>query len=104
MFLELTDREQLEHWLPKLVGIERAAYVRVGDERVQSTPEEAHAAQLSREEMTASVHYVRFELSASQVAAFGTGEVAIGLDHPAYPHEVVLTEETRQELLRDVQD
>ena len=105
LFLELTDRDELETWLPRLVGVERAAYVRVGEERIPCTPEEAHAAQLTREEMTASVHYVRFELSPSQVEAFAgapEGAVAVGIDHPAYQEETVLSGSSRDELLRDL--
>ena len=63
LFVELTSDEQLREWLPKLVGIERAVELRIGSRVVGCVPEEQHAQQLTREEITASVHYVRFELT-----------------------------------------
>jgi len=105
LFLELTSRAELETWLPRLVGVERAAYVRIGDERIACAPDEAHAAQLTREEITASVHYVRFDLTPPQVDAFAAaaaGAVAVGIDHPEYREETVLSASSRDELLRDL--
>src|SRR3954454_8647836 len=34
LFVELTSKAELEEWLPKLVGIERAAELRFGDDQV----------------------------------------------------------------------
>lgn len=102
LFVELTSDEQLREWLPKLVGIERAVELRIGDRIVGCVPEEQHAQQLTREEVTASVHYVRFELTPEEVAAFEAGPVALALAHPAYEHAVPLSEETKASLLRDL--
>ena len=108
LFLELTDEGALREWLPKLVGIERALVLRLkgsaagGEYEVRSLPEEGHAEQLTRDDVTASVHYIRFVLSPAQVEAFGSGPVALASDHPAYEVEVELSAETRQELLGDL--
>jgi len=108
LFLELTDEASLREWLPKLVGIETAVLVGLpdpgGSERdyVRSIPEEAHADQLTREDITASVHYIRFKLSDAQIRAFAQGPVTLSSDHPAYCHEVELGEATRTELLADL--
>jgi hypothetical protein len=49
LFIELTDKDGLMNWLPKLVGIERSLELRLGDgTAVPSTPEAAHAQQLTR--------------------------------------------------------
>ena len=75
----------MREWLPKLVGIERALGVAIGDDIVPSVPEEAHAAALVRDTVTPAVHYLRFEFSQAQVEAFaGPGEVALVARHPAY--------------------
>jgi hypothetical protein len=64
MFLELRSKDELETWLPKLVGIERSVELRIGDGiTVPSIPESGHAAQLTREDTTASVHYLQFHLT-----------------------------------------
>ena len=106
LFIELTDDAQLREWLPKLVGIERSIALRagVGDDAVllRAEPEAAHAQQLTREEITASVHYVRWELSADQVARVEAGPVALLVDHPAYEEEVLLDDATVEELLTDL--
>ena len=51
--------------------------------------------------MTAAVHYVTFQFTAPQVAAFTDG-VALEIDHPAYRESVVLSAATVAELLGDV--
>jgi Protein of unknown function (DUF3501) len=106
MFVELTSKAQLEEWLPKLVGVERSMVLVIGEGDgaavVHGVVEEEHAAQLTREEMTASVHYVRFELSPAEVAAFAAGPVALGVDHPSYAERTPLSPETKAELLLDL--
>jgi hypothetical protein len=103
LFIELTSDGSMREWLPKLVGIERALGVAVGDEFVPSAPEEAHAAALVRDAVTPAVHYLRFEFSPAQVEAFaGPGEVALVARHPAYEARTVLPDAVRQELLGDL--
>ncbi|HET6873787.1 MAG TPA: DUF3501 family protein [Acidimicrobiales bacterium] len=103
LFVELTDQHQMEDWLPRLVGIERSPVIGLpGGDRVRAAPEESHEAQLTRSDVTASVHYVRFRLEPAQVEAFASGPVTLGTDHPAYSHQVELTEATRRSLLADL--
>lgn len=106
LFIELTSDEQLVEWLPKLVGIEKALELRIGTGAsplvVPSTPEPAHEAQLTREEVTASVHYVYFDLSPEQVEAFAAGPVTLAVDHPSYQEQTPLSEATHAELLDDL--
>ncbi|MET0825007.1 MAG: DUF3501 family protein, partial [Acidimicrobiales bacterium] len=105
LFIELTDKAQLEEWLPKLVGIETEVELRLGPSgghRVRCRVDEAHLRQLTREEITASVHYLHFELDADEVGAFAKGPVILAVTHPAYPHEVELPTATRAELLEDL--
>lgn len=109
LFLELTSEAELRKWLPELVGVERSAELRIGSgdaiEMVPSTPEEDHEAQLTREETTAAVHYVRFRLTPAQVEAFARGPVTLAINHPHYPEGlpgVVLSEATRAELAADL--
>ncbi|MCU1489328.1 MAG: uncharacterized protein JWM85_733 [Acidimicrobiaceae bacterium] len=105
LFLELTSEEELREWLPKLVGIERSLVLRVGtgDEalEVRGEVEAGHASQLTRDEVTASVHYVRIPLTAEGRTRFLGDPVTLVADHPAYRHEVVLRPETRASLVAD---
>lgn len=103
VFLELTSDDQMREWLPKLVGIERSfVIVLPNGDRVGSITEEAHAGQLTREEATAAVHYIRFELSPEQVESFAAGPVRIEIEHPDYLEAIELSDSTHAELLGDL--
>ena len=60
-----------------------------------------HAAQLTRDHITAAVHYITFRFTPEQVAAFGDG-VALEIDHPAYRESVLLPSATIAELRTDL--
>jgi hypothetical protein len=103
VFLELTSDAELREWLPKLVGIERSIALRTADgELLRAEPEAAHASQLTRDETTASVHYVWWQLTPAEVDAVAAGPAALVVDHPAYEHEAPLGAETMAELLADL--
>jgi hypothetical protein len=102
LFVELTSKDELVEWLPKLVGIERSVELRFGDDTVRCTVDEAHAGQLTREQVTASVHYVRFGLTPEQVERFARESVTLAVDHPNYAHATPLSYETKASLLADL--
>lgn len=107
LFIELTDETQMLTWLPKLLGIERTVELRIGEGEgtfaVRCTPEAAHAEQLTREEVTASVHYVFFDLTSEQIAAVASGPVTLAIDHDHYLESTPLSPETLASLLEDLQ-
>lgn len=106
LFIELTDETEMLRWLPKLVGIERSIELRIGEgdgaTTVRCTPEAAHADQLTREEVTASVHYVFFDLTPEQVDAMEAGPVTLAVDHDHYLESTVLPSETVASLVADL--
>lgn len=106
LFLELTSDDQLREWLPKLVGIETAVVVRLGEgdeaEEIRCDVDPEHERQLTRDTTTASVHYITWRLDPGQVERFAGGPVSLALDHPSYFHEIELGPETRAELLADL--
>jgi hypothetical protein len=104
LFVELTTDAELREWLPKLVGIERSIEVHIGDDVVASVPEEDHEAQLTRDDITASVHYVRFQLTPEQVEHFATEPVQLAVSHPAYREATAVGQATRAALLADLRD
>ena len=61
-----------------------------------------HQAQLSRDDITAAVHYVRFEFSAPEVDAFAAGPVELAVDHQNYRYATRLRRATVDELLTDL--
>ena len=68
-------------------------------------PRPSHQANLTREETTSAVHYVRFAFTAEQVEAFAAGPAALAVNHPAYPDGLpgtALGPATRAELVADL--
>ena len=105
LFVELTSKDDLEAWLPRLVGIERSVQMRIGSdasEVVPCEPEEGHAAQLTRQDVTASVHYVRFRFTPDQLERFLLERVELAIDHPAYTEGAFLSDDTTRSLARDL--
>jgi hypothetical protein len=103
LFIELTSDEDLRTWLPKLVGVERSIELHLADGSViVDTPEAGHEAQLTREEVTAAVHYISFELTPEQVELVASGPVELAVNHPEYSSVVQLEQATTAELLGDL--
>jgi hypothetical protein len=105
LFLELRSAEELRTWLPRLVGIERHLYAGVGEGATavvrRGEPEAGHASQLTREDTTASVHYVRIPLGDDLIGPFVAGPAVLGVDHEHYRHATELSEATRRSLAGD---
>ena len=103
LFIELTGEDALRDWLPRLVGIEHSVVLRLpGGDVVRAEPESAHEEALTRPEITASVHYIRFALDPAQVERFAAGPVTLAIDHPEYNVQAALSEEVTTELLTDL--
>ena len=106
LFIELTSKDDLVEWLPKLVGIERSVELRLGgatgEEIVRARPDAEHERQLTRETITASVHYVHFDLTEAHVARFAAGPVQIAIAHANYAYASKLSEVSKQSLLEDL--
>ena len=103
MFLELTTDDQMREWLPKLANVERSVLLVLSDgSRIRGTIDEQHEQGLTREAVTAAVHYLRWDLTPDQVEAFAAGEVRLEIDHPDYLESVVLGDATHAELLDDL--
>lgn len=102
LFVELTDDEALRYWLPRLTDIERNIVFLVGDEAVEAREQDAE--RLTREDITTTVHYLKFgPFTKEQQAAFrdGATPVRIVVEHPEYQADVTLTAEQREELVGD---
>jgi len=103
LFIELTSEEQMREWLPKLVGIESSMLIKLSDgTQVRCVTDEAHAEQLTRDYITAAVHYIRFEFTPEQVELFAAGGAHLVCDHPAYGESIELPAFTIAELLADL--
>ncbi len=100
LFIEITDDQAMRYWLPRLTAIQDHVHIEVAG--VRSTGRERDIDRLTREdEITTTVHYLKFDFTDAQRAAFVDGPVTIVIDHPEYQEQTVLTDEQRDELLGD---
>ena len=103
MFIELTSDEQMREWLTKLAGVENSVLLVAADgTEVRAVVDEQHEEGLTRENVTAAVHYLRFEFSEQAVEAFAAGPVPLRIDHSNYLEAVELGDATHEELLSDL--
>jgi hypothetical protein len=101
--VEFPDVEERRAALRRLKGVENHVWVRVaGFAPVRPIADE----DLEREdaEKTSSVHFLRFELTPDMVRAAKQGAaLAMGIDHPAYTHQVdPVPAATRDSLAQDL--
>ena len=102
LFLELTNPEQMQTWLNRLVGIERSVLFRLPDgSEIRCTVEAGHESQLTRDTVTAAVHFIEFRFTPEQVESFVEGTQLV-IDHPDYLEVVELAPFTVAELRRDL--
>ena len=105
LMIELTSERELREWLPRLVGIElHVAVVLPDGTRVVGAPSEEDESRLTRDDITAAVHFLKFRFAASDVEMFASGPVHIVVDHPEYDEDVLLTPEQHEQLLSDLRD
>ena len=103
LFLELTSEDQVREWLPKLAGLENSISLQLSDgTMVPGTIDAQHAAGLTRDDVTAAVHYLTFNFTPAQVEAFATGAVSVVCSQPNYLKQTELADTTRTELLTDL--
>jgi hypothetical protein len=103
LLIEYPDEGERRRELAQLKGIEARCWVQVtGQERVFAIADE----DLEREndEKTSAVHFLRFELTASMIAALrGGSELSVGIDHAHYSHVIrPVTPSCQTSLLADL--
>jgi hypothetical protein len=100
LFIELTDDAKLREWLPKLVNVQHGVRFDLADgSHVDAVPQDEE--RLSRDDVTATVHYLKFPFSPAQRETLSAGPARIVIDHPDYHAVADLTDEQRTELARD---
>ena len=103
LFLELTTEDQVREWLPKLAGLENSISLLLSDgSSVQGEIDALHAAGLTRDDVTAAVHYLTFNFTPDQIAAFQAGSVSVVCSQKNYLDSTALSSTTTSELLSDL--
>ena len=103
MLIQFTDVEERRTQLQRLIGVEEKIWIQIGDcKRVYAIADEDM--ERANEEKTSAVHFLRYQLSEQQILAAKSGaEFLVGVDHEAYPVEVVkMLDEVKKALCIDL--
>ena len=106
LMLEIDDPTRRERELYRLAGIEDTIRLEVGGTAVAAQPIEDEVARTSEDGKTSSIHFLRFPFPPAVAARFRTpgARVLLGIDHPAYGHLAIMSEETRAALAEDLDE
>jgi hypothetical protein len=101
MLIEITELSHIRPELVRLLGIDQAVTLRIGDQLVIPAVFEPGR---SKEDNLSAVQYVRFPLSPEARAAFKDGqhEVRLVIDHPNYQAQAVLSPAVRRALAAEL--
>lgn len=102
MMIQYEDVEERRARLAQLIGIDRSAWMRVGEcDKIFAISNE----DLDREtdEKTSAVHFLRFELDDASISAARDGAaINAGCDHEGYTYAVKLPDVSRRSLVNDL--
>jgi hypothetical protein len=100
MLIEITEQERIRSELVRLIGIDKAVSLRIGDQFVIPALFEAGR---SKEDNLSAVQYVRFTLSPAAQAAFRDEQqpVRLVIDHANYQAHAEFSPATRRSLAAD---
>jgi len=89
-------------FLGKVGGIEEKVFIKVGEEKIPSTPE-TDVDRTSAEGKASSVQFLHFNFSEEQIKNFNNQdiEVIIGIDHTLYQHTTKISSDQKNSLVKD---
>jgi hypothetical protein len=103
LFIEIADKDQIKPVLDRFMGIDSGRHVWIevaGGPRVPGIFEAGHSDE--EKGKLAAVHFVRFAFPDEAIAAFRSSAVELVTDHPAMRARTRLSDETKAELLTDL--
>jgi len=103
VMFEIDDPVRRKAVLGKLGGVEETMTLDIGGDKVTGVPE-ADVDRTTAEGKASSVQFVHFPLSDAQVDAFKTPgtRVVVAIEHPDYQHMAGLSDDSREELAKDL--
>ena len=104
LFIEIADEDQIQPMLDRFRGIDTGRHVWLeiaGGPSVPGVFETGHSDE--EKGKLAAVHFVRFAFSPEATGRFRTSAVDLVVDHPAARARTRLSEETKAELLADLE-
>jgi len=103
LFIEITDKEEIQPVLDRFMGIDvgPTVWMQVGKEFAVPGQFEPGRSDEEKGKLSA-VHFVRFTFSPEAARAFASSPVSLVVDHPAERGRVELSAETKAQLLLDL--
>ena len=100
--IEFSDPEERAIRLEELVGIEDTIWLATNDhKKIYAISNED--LDRSREQKTAAVHFMRFQLDATTIQELKSGQVlTAGIDHPKMPFQTIVSGRVTSSLLDDL--
>ncbi len=103
LFIEITDKDQIQAVLDRFMGIDVGPTVWIQVGKDFAVPGEFEAGHSDEEKgKLSAVHFVRFPFPPGAVNAFMDSPVHLVVDHPAERARVELPPETKAELIKDL--
>jgi len=103
LFIEITDKDQIQPVLDRFMGIDVGPTVWIQVGKDFAVPGEFEAGHSDEEKgKLSAVHFVRFGFPPEAVRAFESSPVYLVADHPAVRARVELTAATKARLLEDL--
>lgn len=102
VMFEIDDPRRRSAALARLGGIEHHAFVEIAGRRVRGAPDPTRE-NTSPQGKASAVQFIKFRFTPAEIAAFQTpgSAVAVGFDHPDYPHMAAVSEPVRAALAQD---
>ncbi|MDC1212745.1 DUF3501 family protein [Pelagibacteraceae bacterium] len=102
LMFEIDNPLSRAEFLNKVGGIEEKVFLKIGDEKIKSIPEQ-DVDRTSAEGKASSVQFIHFEFTDDQIKKFKdiSNQILIGVDHEMYAHTVKLTENNKKALALD---
>lgn len=103
LMFEIEEKTKREALLSELGGIEHKVFIKIGEEKIMSIPEQDVERSEGEGGRTSSVHFLHFPFTAAQIEKFKTGNdtIILGFDHPQYAHMTSLSDENKATLITD---
>ena len=103
LMFEIPNAEQRDRELRRLTNVEHTVSLKVGDAVVPAAPE-TDVERTKADGKTSSVHFLKFPMTAEQVAAFKDNDVPVMLqiDHENYGHMATIPAAARATLQSDL--
>ena len=102
MLIMFTDVNERKIMLNKLCDLENRVWISINNsKKIFAVSDED--LERSREEKTSAVHFLRFQLSDTDVKSFKEiDDIIIGIDHEEYNHEAKLQRDATSSLAKDL--